>query len=192
MKNNHIKIYSALIIIIIILMVVIVSKELELSDQNKLTQQLEVNMNHTIKELNDDIDSLQSEKRVLDDVLEKSEENNTINETEIKRLVKELDTSDELIKELTLVDYTTIHKLETQGILDYKTIEMDLAKKPELIGFDGVLGGTMSFWSIHLLNDQWVYAVFEDGHIGGTGLYEYTIEENGMITWKNIVEKLYE
>lgn len=192
MKNNHVKIYSVLIIIIVILLVVIVSNELDLSDQNKLSQQLEIDMNNTIKELNDDIDSLQSEKQLLDDVLEKSEENNDINETEIKRLVKELNTSYELIKELTIVDYTTIHKLETQGILDYKTIEMDLAKKPELIGFDGVLGGTMFFWSIHLLNDQWVYAEFEDGHIGGTGIYEYTIEENGMITWKNIVEKLYE
>ncbi|MBI9010691.1 MAG: hypothetical protein JEZ08_00560 [Clostridiales bacterium] len=192
MKNSHIRIYSVLIITIVILLLVIVSEELELNDQSELSQQLENNMNNTIVELKEDIDALQSEKQLLDELLEISDEDNRLHEAVVKRLVNELDIAHETIEKLTIVDYTTIHKLETQGILDYKTIEMDLANKPEMIGFDGVLGGTMFFWSIHLLNDQWVYAEFEDGHIDGAGIYEFSIEDDGTIYWKSIDEKLYE
>jgi len=191
MKNNHVKIYSILTIIIIILLIVIVSKELEINNQNELSLQLETDMNSRINKLNDNIDSLISENQQLSDTLKNSEEKNSLKNNEINRLNEELKFSVEVIEELTIVDYSTIHNLENKGIFDYKDIEMDLAEKPEMIGFDGVLGGTMFFWSIHLLNDQWVYAEFEDGHIDGSGIYEYTIDENGMITWKNICEELY-
>jgi len=191
MKNNHVKIYSILTVIIIILLVVIVSRELKINTQNELSLQLETDMNSRINKLNDNIDSLIDENRLLSDKLNNSEEMNSLKATEIKRLKKELELSVERIEDLIIVDHTTIRNLENQGIFNYKDIELDLAEKPELIGYDGVLGGTMFFWSIHLLDDRWVYAEFEDGHIAGSGIYEYTIDENGMITWKNICEELY-
>ncbi|MBW6516303.1 MAG: hypothetical protein K0B81_06780 [Candidatus Cloacimonetes bacterium] len=64
-----------------------------------------------------------------------------------------------------------------------KLIE-DLASKPEVIPVDPVLGGTMGFYdhdNIYLLNDKWVLAPFEDGHIGGYLLLEFHIEEE--IEW---------
>ncbi len=67
-----------------------------------------------------------------------------------------------------------------------KLIE-DLIEKPELIPHEPVLGGTMGFYNrddIYLLNDQWVLASFEDGHIGGYILLEFEIGEEQEIDWQ--------
>ncbi len=56
----------------------------------------------------------------------------------------------------------------------------------ELTGLEGVLGGTMGFYTeenITVLNDRWVHAWFEDGHVGGEMLLLYTFEEDGSISW---------
>ena len=62
----------------------------------------------------------------------------------------------------------------------------DLLGRAELIPFDGILGGTMGFYTpdnIYILSNRWVYARFEDGHIGGEMLLEYRIEADGAISW---------
>ncbi|MFI5372954.1 MAG: hypothetical protein ACHQ52_15470, partial [Candidatus Eisenbacteria bacterium] len=67
-------------------------------------------------------------------------------------------------------------------------LKVDLMKHPELIPYPGVEGGTMGFYSadwIRILGGRWVFARFEDGHIGGTMLLEYQVR-NGHITWKRI------
>jgi len=66
-------------------------------------------------------------------------------------------------------------------------IVTDLMQHRELIPFEGVLGGTMGFYSrqdIHVLNSRWVLASFEDGHIGGHMLLEYVVSPRGGIQWK--------
>jgi hypothetical protein len=68
-------------------------------------------------------------------------------------------------------------------------LKKDLIKRNDLIPYTGVLGGTMGFYdenSIHVLNYKWIYAYFEDGHIGGEILLEYNILEDGRINWKVI------
>lgn len=63
----------------------------------------------------------------------------------------------------------------------------DLERHRELIPFKGVEGGTMGFYdttSIFVLNDRWVYAEFEDGHVGGSGIFEFHVEPGGKIQWK--------
>lgn len=67
-------------------------------------------------------------------------------------------------------------------------IKSDLMSKPELIPYEGVLGGTMGFYSedeILILPGGWVYAIFEDGHINGAVILTYTVDE-GVITWTPI------
>lgn len=66
-------------------------------------------------------------------------------------------------------------------------IVSDLMQHRELIPFEGVLGGTMGFYSeqdIHVLNSRWVLAAFEDGHIAGHMLLEYRVDPGGEIHWK--------
>jgi hypothetical protein len=68
-------------------------------------------------------------------------------------------------------------------------LKKELIKRNDLIPYSGVLGGTMGFYdenSIHVLNYKWIYAYFEDGHIGGEILLEYNILEDGKILWKVI------
>jgi hypothetical protein len=68
-------------------------------------------------------------------------------------------------------------------------LKKDLMKRKNLIPYKGVLGGTMGFYdenNIHVLNRRWVYAHFEDGHIGGQILLEYDILKDGKINWKVI------
>ncbi len=58
---------------------------------------------------------------------------------------------------------------------------------PEIIPHAGVLGGRMGFYSprnIHVLNARTVYARFDDGHIMGSGVFEFTIEPDGRIDWR--------
>lgn len=71
---------------------------------------------------------------------------------------------------------------------DASVIELkrDLMSKPEVIRVPGVHGGTMRIFSesdIRILNDQWVYAQFDDGHIQGAGLFSHSRGQDGRITW---------
>lgn len=61
----------------------------------------------------------------------------------------------------------------------------DLMSHPELIPYEGVLGGTMGFvrHTISLLSPRWIYAEFEDGHVMGRCLLEYDITSEGAIAW---------
>ena len=60
----------------------------------------------------------------------------------------------------------------------------ELIATPEIIPFDPVLGGTMGFYApenVTVLNDRWVYAVFEDGHVAGSMLIEYVGTADGIV-----------
>ena len=80
--------------------------------------------------------------------------------------------------------------LNKQGISRLEEdLATDLMRHKELIPYKGVMGGTMGFYSkedIHVLNERWVMASFEDGHIGGTMLLEYKVSRGGEIQWKVI------
>lgn len=68
-----------------------------------------------------------------------------------------------------------------------ETLVGDLQKHPELIPYKGVLGGKMGFYDpagIMVLNSRWVFASFDDGHITGAMLLEYTVGPGGKISWK--------
>ena len=82
-----------------------------------------------------------------------------------------------------------IKRFKEKGLTDpVKDIIADLKKHRELIPYKGVLGGTMEFYDreIWILNNKWVFAYFEDGHIGGYLLLEYNISNDGKIEWKRI------
>lgn len=63
-------------------------------------------------------------------------------------------------------------------------LKTDLINHPELIPYEGVLWGTMSFYEqeMNIIGDKWVMAYFEDGHIGGYALFTYTGDQNN-ISW---------
>jgi hypothetical protein len=82
-----------------------------------------------------------------------------------------------------------LRQFVAQGLTDpISELKKDLMSKPELISASGVLGGTMRVYTeedILILPGSWAYATFEDGHINGGMLLEFTIS-NGVITWSVI------
>lgn len=100
----------------------------------------------------------------------------------------------ELVKAQPGLSVWQIERLKKKGLKDpIKDIIADLMKHNELIPYEGVLGGTMGFWSeseIHLLTPKWVVASFDDGHILGHMLLEYKVSDNGKISWKVLASYL--
>jgi len=90
----------------------------------------------------------------------------------------------------SLLDEGMILKLKKNGLVDpINQIVNDLASHPEIINEEGVVGGTMGFYDksgIVILNERWVYAPYDDGHIIGYLIAEYSIAEGGKIKWQLI------
>jgi len=108
---------------------------------------------------------------------------------EIKQLKKDLENSKiqpKVIKEPELSKYH-ISSLKKKGLQNPEyDLKSDLLRHSELIPYDPVLGGKMSFFdenSIRLIHGI-AFAYFEDGHIGGYMLLEYDVEPKGQINWK--------
>lgn len=112
----------------------------------------------------------------------------------IDNLNVDLKTRDEKINNLVKIDQSIIkNSLKNNGFKgEVKDIEHDLLNRPELIPYEGILGGTMHFYEegIHVITDKWVVAYFDDGHYGGYMLLSYDLK-NEEITWKVIVTYLY-
>ena len=91
----------------------------------------------------------------------------------------------------TLLDDTDVEILRRQGLADPASQLRDSLKAhPELIPYEAVLGGRMSYFDIVLLRPSFVFAGFEDGHIQGAMLLEYKVTEQGGISWKRLWSRL--
>lgn len=69
-------------------------------------------------------------------------------------------------------------------------IKEDLMKNSAIINISGIKGGSFAFYDksgISVLNERWVIAKFDDGHINGEMVLEYKIMQDRSIKWKKIV-----
>ncbi len=93
------------------------------------------------------------------------------------------------------LDDHQIENLQKKGLTDpVSDLRNDLMDEPDLITREGVLGGTMGFYfseGIHVLNERWVLAYFEDGHVGGAMLLRYEVLPGGEVRWEVLDEWLY-
>jgi hypothetical protein len=93
-----------------------------------------------------------------------------------------------LPKEISPFSSFETRLLRSKGLDDpVRDITNDLLRRTDLISEEGVLGGTMGFYSpdnIRILNSRWVFAYYEDGHVRGSMLLEYEVEQGGRIHWK--------
>jgi hypothetical protein len=62
----------------------------------------------------------------------------------------------------------------------------DLLRRADLIPHAPTLGGRMQFVieESRVLNEHWVLAAYEDGHIRGQMLLEYAIDKDGTVAWR--------
>lgn len=61
-----------------------------------------------------------------------------------------------------------------------------LRENLDLIPMKAVLGGTMHYNNIQLLGDKWLIADFEDGHVYGKAIFNYTINKKKEVEFKII------
>ena len=90
----------------------------------------------------------------------------------------------------TLLDEADIANLKRQGLDDPpRRLRESLVAHRELIPFEGIHGGVMSIRpreDVALLSPPYAFARFEDGHIGGSMLLEYTVMPAQEIHWKRL------
>lgn len=65
-----------------------------------------------------------------------------------------------------------------------------LERQKELIPLDAVLGGTMEFRQVQILTEDWVLAVYDDGHIQGKSIFEYELQPDGNVRFSEVTSKL--
>lgn len=87
-----------------------------------------------------------------------------------------------------------IEELRQRGLSDpIAQIVQDLRSHPEVIPHSGVLGSKMGFYDpegIRLLSSHWVYARFDDGHIMGSGVFEFAVRPGGKLSWSVVSSRL--
>ena len=132
------------------------------------------------------LNQYKNQEKILSEKITDLENKYSISRTKIDHLRKKTSNIEKVLQSIP-----HLPDLKINGTDDpIGHIKKDLIKRNDLIPFEGVLGGTMGFYDenrIHILNYRWVYAHFEDGHIGGEMLLEYDISEDGKIKW-NIID----
>lgn len=69
-------------------------------------------------------------------------------------------------------------------------IEKSLKEQKDLIPLEAVMGGTMDFRQVQVLTEDWVLAIYDDGHIQGKSIFEYELQENGEVHFSEVVSQL--
>jgi len=114
--------------------------------------------------------------------------------SQVEELIKQSEQYAQIISTFPANNPDIIEGLKRQGFDgNVQDIINDLVKHNELIPYKGVLGGKMGFYfedKIYVLSDKWVFAYFEDGHISGYMLLNYSIDNNN-ISWKAIDSYLF-
>ena len=187
MKKWPVIVFSLMGIVIILLIVLVIGKQQQLDEsklqqaelESELSQFQEKQQNENQQE---EVATLEEENDDLKQELEYLQQINT-------SLEKEKEDLKEAIEDLIVIDDASIYQLKKKGIEDINVIKESLMANNTVIPFDGVLGGTMQFTQVYVLNDIWAYGQFDDGHILGYGLFKYTIDDGQNISWE-VVEAM--
>jgi hypothetical protein len=96
----------------------------------------------------------------------------------------------EPVKQRVLLAEFELARLRNLGLQDPVTdLKADLTSHPEIVPYEGVLGGRMAFYdkdAIVFLPGGYVYAPADDGHYEVHALLRYEVSQGGKIRWKLI------
>lgn len=70
-----------------------------------------------------------------------------------------------------------------------KYIINTLKKSPDQIPMKGIHGGNMQFRKITILTENWLLAVYDDGHIQGKSIYEFQLLPNDSLRFSVIASE---
>jgi hypothetical protein len=84
--------------------------------------------------------------------------------------------------------------LRDQGLPDpIPNLVEDLRRHHELIPHRGTHGKTLRFYgddAIRILGRGWALGTFEDGHVGGRGIFAYEVLPDSSIAWKLLFSQM--
>lgn len=146
--------------------------------------------NENLVEALGSLDEKQAEIERLKNEILLLKDDNALMKNENKLFKDEDEKLNKIIDKLVILDIKGVWKVGVDGLQSENKIINDLIFRTDLIPYEGVLGGTMGFVEIFLLNDRWVYTVFEDGHIMGSSLLKYT-ENEDSIEWEIVESFMY-
>lgn len=142
--------------------------------------------------------ALEKENIDLKAKLKLSERFRSQKEEEIEALQEEIEALQKEIGRIYAeapIDYSMMSNYLLQSIGftgGVEAVRADLVKHPELIPYEGSLGGTMQFseGSILVLSHKWVFAPFSDGHAVGHLLLTYEINDGEVRNWQVVESHL--
>lgn len=65
-----------------------------------------------------------------------------------------------------------------------------LRQQREKIPIEAVLGGNMEYRQIEVLTEDWVLAVYDDGHVQGKSIFKYELQKDGTLKFTEIASRL--
>ncbi len=103
------------------------------------------------------------------------------------------DSLEQISQNIASPGFPVYFKKEFDTINDPKAYIINaLQQQREKIPIDAVLGGNMEYRQIEILTEDWVMAVYDDGHIQGKSIYEYELQPNGEVIFTEVVSRLPE
>ncbi|NJW52635.1 hypothetical protein HC175_06850 [Salinimicrobium sp. CDJ15-91] len=65
-----------------------------------------------------------------------------------------------------------------------------LKQQKQIIPMEAVLGGQMEFRQVQVLTEDWVLAIYDDGHVQGKTIFEYELQKDGKLRFQEVASKL--
>lgn len=180
--KNHIG--YVLSIMLVMLITIIWLAFLYRAEINEGAVSEEINASQTleISKLKGDVDALNKDKEKLIEQVAQT----------VVKYDQEIEHLNETITYLNNFSYTLsdfdVEHLKEKGFESDTALLNTLKDHNDLIPVSGVLGGSMQWWpelSV-VLNDRMVFGYFEDGHILGHALLEYSFDEENTLIWRVI------
>lgn len=68
-------------------------------------------------------------------------------------------------------------------------VKKALIEQPEKIPMKAEVGGTMAFREVQVISEDWVLATYDDGHVQGRSIYEYTLQPDGKMKFEVVASR---
>jgi len=99
--------------------------------------------------------------------------------------------NDSLKKELQLLESSNpvVFTPDIDSLDNPETFILEsLERNQQLIPQKSVLGGTMRFVDTEILNERFIWAAYEDGHVAGEAIFQYKLNKADSIDFKLVSE----
>lgn len=112
--------------------------------------------------------------------------------TELERQENRNDSLQEAFKTAVYAnDYSIFFGKEWEDIEHPEEhITNSLKQQSNLIPMDAVLGGNMEFRQVQVISENWVLAIYDDGHVQGKSIFAYELQEDGDVEFTEVATKL--